>query len=99
MDVWHDRAVFHFLTDPVDRLRYHARLEQAVRPGGAVVIATFAPDGPAKCSGLPVVRYSPDALEAELGTNFRLVEAVRETHATPFGATQEFWCARFSRRA
>lgn len=98
VDIWHDRAVFHFLTDPADRLRYRARLDQAVHPGGAVVLATFAPDGPEKCSGLPVMRYSPDALQAELGSGYRLLEAVRETHQTPFGATQEFWCARFMRR-
>jgi SAM-dependent methyltransferase len=97
VNIWHDRAVFHFLTDPADRLRYRARMEQAVRPGGAVIIATFAEDGPEKCSGLPVVRYSPDALQAELGGNFRLQEAVRETHETPFRTTQEFWYCRFAR--
>ena len=98
VDIWHDRAVFHFLTDPQDRLRYRARLEQAVQPGGAVIIATFAPDGPEKCSGLPVVRYSPEVMEATLGAGFRLQEAVRESHATPFGTTQEFWYSRFLRR-
>lgn len=99
VNIWHDRAVFHFLTDPQDRLRYRQKLEKAVRPGGAVIIATFAPDGPEKCSGLSVVRYSPDALEAELGACFRLQEAVREPHLTPFGTTQEFWYCRFARRA
>jgi SAM-dependent methyltransferase len=98
VDIWHDRAVFHFLTGPADRERYIARLRQAVKPGGAVIIATFAPDGPEKCSGLPVVRYSPDALEATLGAGFRLQEAVRESHATPFGTTQEFWYSRFLRQ-
>ena len=98
VDIWHDRAVFHFLTDPVDRERYRARLLQAVKPGGCAIIATFAQDGPATCSGLPVVRYSPDALEAELGPAFRLQEAVRESHVTPFGTTQEFWYSRFLRR-
>jgi SAM-dependent methyltransferase len=98
VDIWHDRAVFHFLTDPGDRDRYRARLQQAVKPGGTAIIATFAPDGPEKCSGLPVVRYSPDALESELGAGFQLQEAVRESHATPFGTTQEFWYSRFFRR-
>ena len=98
VDIWHDRAVFHFFTDPADRERYIARLRQAVKPSGAVIIATFAPDGPEKCSGLPVVRYSPEALEATLGAGFQLQEAVRESHATPFGTTQEFWYSRFLRR-
>ena len=98
VDIWHDRAVFHFLTDPLDRDRYRARLLQALKPEGAAIIATFAPDGPAKCSGLPVVRYSPDALEAELGRRFQLQEAVRETHVTPLGMAQEFWYCRFRRR-
>ena len=98
VDIWHDRAVFHFLTGPAGRERYIARLRQAVKPRGAVIIATFAPDGPEKCSGLPVVRYSPDALEATLGASFRLQEAVRESHATPFGTTQEFWYSRFVRQ-
>ena len=61
-----------------------------------MIIATFAQDGQEKCSGLPVVRYSPDSLEKELGAGFRLVEAVRESHATPFGTTQEFWYSRFT---
>jgi hypothetical protein len=95
VDVWHDRAVFHFLTEDASRRRYRARLEQAVRPGGSVIVATFALDGPEKCSGLPVVRYSPESLEAEFGAKFRLVEAVGESHATPFGTTQEFWYSRF----
>jgi SAM-dependent methyltransferase len=99
VDIWHDRAVFHFLTDPQDRLKYRARLELAVRPGGAVIVAAFAPDGPEKCSGLPVVRYSPEALEAELGAGFTLQEAVRERHPTPFGTTQEFWYSRLTKRA
>ena len=96
VNVWHDRAVFHFLTDDASRQRYCARLREAVPHGGSVIIATFAQDGPEKCSGLPVIRYSPESLEKELGDGFRLVEAVRESHATPFGTTQEFWYSRFT---
>jgi SAM-dependent methyltransferase len=99
VDIWHDRAVFHFLTDPRDRLEYRRKLEQAVRPGGAVIIAAFGPEGPETCSGLPVVRYSPDALQAELGVNFSLREAIREEHVTPFGTIQEFWYGHLTRRA
>ena len=96
VDIWHDRAVFHFLTEDSARQRYRARLKQAVPSGGSVIIATFALDGPEKCSGLPVRRYSPESLEAEFGAGFRLMEAVRESHRTPFGTTQEFWYSRFT---
>jgi SAM-dependent methyltransferase len=89
-DVWHDRAVFHFLTDAADRRRYVDQALGAVRAGGHVVIATFAGDGPARCSGLDVVRYEPDELLAELGDDFELVESRREAHATPSGARQAF---------
>lgn len=89
-DVWHDRAVFHFLTEAADRAAYRATLHAGVRPGGRVVIGTFAPDGPQKCSGLPVMRYSPDALAAELGDGFRLVDSLSEAHTTPGGAVQHF---------
>jgi SAM-dependent methyltransferase len=88
--VWHDRAVFHFLTAPADRARYVAQVRRAVRPGGHVVVASFAADGPARCSGLDVMRYTPDAMHAEFGTGFRLLDAVREEHRTPGGATQAF---------
>ena len=88
--VWHDRAVFHFLTDSADRARYVAQVRRAVRPGGHVIVASFAPDGPTRCSGLEVVRYSPDAMHAEFGAGFRLLESVREDHHTPGGATQAF---------
>jgi SAM-dependent methyltransferase len=70
VDIWHDRAVFHFLTNADDRVRYVAHLRTALRPGGSAIIATFAPDGPEKCSGLPWVRYSPDSLLRELGEDF-----------------------------
>lgn len=88
--VWHDRAVFHFLTDPLDRERYVAKTPEAVRPDGHVIVASFAPDGPARCSGLDVVRYSPETMHAQFGTGFRLLESVREEHHTPSGATQAF---------
>ena len=97
MDVWHDRAVFHFLIAADDRRRYVARLKAALKPGGAVVIATFAPDGPEKCSGLQVCRYSPEALALELGDEFSLVEAVRYEHKTPSAAVQPFTYRRFVR--
>ena len=89
-DVWHDRAVFHFLTDASERLRYVAQVRHAVRPGGIVIIATFAEDGPLRCSGLKVARYAPSALQAQLGADFRLLESHREVHTTPSGATQAF---------
>lgn len=89
-DVWHDRAVFHFLTDTADRARYVAQVRHAVRTGGHVIVATFADDGPQRCSGLDTCRYSPDALAAEFGEGFAVVEAHRETHTTPSGATQAF---------
>jgi len=94
IDVWHDRAVFHFLTDPADRETYRAQLRHALRPGGLLIMATFAGDGPTRCSGLDVVRYSADALCVELGDGFRLVEDHREVHTTPSGGTQAFtWVA------
>src|SRR5581483_1864314 len=89
-DVWHDRALFHFLTDPSDRARYVAVLRAAVRVGGHVVIATFAPSGPESCSGLPVVRYDAEGLQRALGTSFRLVRAEEAAHRTPSGGVQPF---------
>ena len=80
VDIWHDRAVFHFLTDPEDRVRYRERLFQGLRPGGSAVIATFGPHGPLTCSGLRTARYAPEQLAAELGGAFRLRETVRELH-------------------
>ncbi len=89
-DVWHDRAVFHFLTDGADRARYVAQVRHAVRPGGFVLVATFAEDGPLRCSGLDVARYSSDALHGEFGGDFRLLDSRREEHRTPWGARQAF---------
>ena len=89
-DVWHDRAVFHFLTDPRDRAAYVRQVARAVRRGGRVIVATFGPQGPAKCSGLDVVRYDAAALHAEFGARFELVDHVTEVHATPSGTMQQF---------
>lgn len=96
-DVWHDRAAFHFLTDPRDRVAYVERLRSAVAPDGQVIIATFAPDGPEKCSGLPVQRHDSASLSAELGPEFALVETRSETHHTPWHSTQAFQFSRFKR--
>lgn len=89
-DVWHDRAVFHFLIAAADRARYVAAMERALRPGGWGVFATFALDGPERCSGLDVVRYAPEELAATLGASFELVRSDREVHGTPWGAEQPF---------
>jgi SAM-dependent methyltransferase len=97
VDIWHDRGVFHFLTDAADRERYRQKLTELVKPHGTVIIATFAPDGPEICSGLPVVRYSPETLGAELGPSFILVQTRRHTHVTPRGTTQSFQYSRFRR--
>jgi SAM-dependent methyltransferase len=96
-DVWHDRAVFHFLTDPADRAAYVALLERTLAVGRHAVIATFAPDGPEKCSGLDVRRYSGQTLLAELGANFQLLKSVAEAHVTPGGKSQSFQYSVFRR--
>jgi ubiquinone/menaquinone biosynthesis C-methylase UbiE len=89
-DVWHDRAVFHFLTSKAEREAYVQAVLRAVKPGGYVIVATFAEDGPDKCSGLPVMRYGPDGLHAEFGAPFTLLQQEREEHHTPFGTVQKF---------
>jgi SAM-dependent methyltransferase len=89
-DVWHDRAAFHFLTEEADRAAYLARLRRGLEIGGHAIIATFALDGPARCSGLPVVRYSPDSLRQTLGADFTLITSRNDSHATPWGGTQSF---------
>jgi len=98
VDIWHDRAAFHFLTARDARDRYKQRLRTMLKRGGFAIIATFAPDGPDKCSGLPVVRYSPETLAAELGDEFALADARPHTHRTPWGATQAFQYSRLVRR-
>lgn len=89
VDVWHDRAVFHFLIEPLDRRRYVDRATAAVRPGGHVVIGTFSPDGPEQCSGLPVAHHDASSLAAEF-SGFELVDAFRQLHTTPWNTTQSF---------
>lgn len=92
-DIWHDRAVFHFLTEAADRTAYLRALKQAVRSGGFAILASFAPEGPDSCSGLPVQKYSPESLAAELGAEFELQRSWEETHETPNGGAQAFtWC-------
>lgn len=97
-EVWHDRAAFHFLTAARDRAAYIDRLRRAVVAGGHVIIATFALDGPDKCSGLPVQRYDAKSLTAELGSDFELVETQSDVHRTPWDSTQSFQFSRFRRR-
>jgi 2-polyprenyl-3-methyl-5-hydroxy-6-metoxy-1,4-benzoquinol methylase len=89
-DVWHDRAVFHFLTAQEDRTAYVRQVARSVRSGGCVIVSTFGPEGPTKCSGLDVVRYDADFRHDEFGERFRLVESSNEVHQTPFGTTQQF---------
>lgn len=96
-DVWHDRAVFHFLMQAADRQRYVDTVRHAVRPDGHVIVATFASDGPDRCSGLDVMRYSPESLHGEFGEDFELMDSTRESHQTPFGTEQRFiycYCRR-----
>jgi len=89
-DVWHDRAVFHFLTAPQDRVAYVRQVARAVKNGGYAIVSTFGPEGPTKCSGLEVVRYDAESLHREFGVKFRLLGSSKELHQTPFGTTQQF---------
>ncbi|WP_020146498.1 class I SAM-dependent methyltransferase [Thioalkalivibrio sp. ALJ15] len=92
-DVWHDRAVFHFLTGADQRAAYVRQVQHALRPGGHVVIGAFALDGPKQCSGLPVQRHSPETLQDVFGSEFALVQSRREVHVTPGGTEQPYtWC-------
>ena len=96
-DIWHDRAVFHFLTAEEDRRKYIEQVRRSLTKGGHIIVASFGLDGPQKCSGLEVVRYSPDSMHDEFGDSFELLNHVEETHETPFGTTQEFvycYCRR-----
>lgn len=94
-DVWHDRAVFHFLTEPADRMAYVRQAIKAVKPGGHLIVATFAADGPEQCSGLPVCRYDHNQLHAEFGPQFELLEYASEDHKTPWGSIQRFVYCHF----
>jgi trans-aconitate methyltransferase len=97
-DVWHDRAVLHFMVTPADRAAYLETLAAATTPGAVVILATFAPDGPEQCSGLPVRRYSAADLAALVGPGYEPLEDSREEHVTPWGTTQAFTRAAFRRR-
>jgi ubiquinone/menaquinone biosynthesis C-methylase UbiE len=90
VDFWHDRAVFHFLTEPAARSAYLAQVLRSVKPGGRVLVATFAPDGPEKCSGLPVARYDANGIHSVFGDVFEKVGEASEQHATPWGSVQSF---------
>jgi trans-aconitate methyltransferase len=96
-DIWHDRAAFHFLTEERERAAYIKRLHRGVKTGGHAIIATFAPDGPEKCSGLPVMRYDSQTLGQTLGSSFQLVDARRDVHATPWKSDQSFQFSVFRR--
>lgn len=89
-DVWHDRAVFHFLTSPDQRAAYVRSVAHTVKPGGFVIVGAFGPEGPTRCSGLPVMRYDAESLHDEFGAHFRLVESSKELHHTPLGTSQQF---------
>lgn len=97
MDIWHDRAMFHFLMAHNDRAAYVTHLKETLKPGGNAIISTFAPDGPPTCSGLPVARYSADTLASELGDGLELIETRPWHHVTPSGARQSFQYSRFRR--
>jgi ubiquinone/menaquinone biosynthesis C-methylase UbiE len=88
--LWHDRAVFHFLSDAAARQRYVEQVEQAIQPGGHVIVATFALDGPQQCSGLNIVQYDAASLHHAFGSPFTLISSTEETHMTPWGAAQQF---------
>lgn len=90
VDVWHDRAVFHFLTDARQRAGYVAQVMRALKPGGYAIVGTFGPQGPSQCSGLPVARYSSDQLHDQFGAPFRLLDHSVSVHTTPWGAQQQF---------
>ena len=89
-DVWHDRAVFHFLNTPEQRNAYVQLATRAVKPTGHVIVSTFGPEGPTKCSGLDVTRYDAQSLHGEFGSRFKLIHSSTELHQTPFGTTQQF---------
>lgn len=96
-DLWHDRALFHFLTEPAQRHQYFNQIKRALKPGGLVMLSTFGPEGPVQCSGLAVCRYDRESLAAVFGHGFTLQDAEMETHTTPSGKPQQFLHARFIR--
>jgi trans-aconitate methyltransferase len=96
-NIWHDRAVFHFLTDKADRDLYWASMRQTLLPDGYALIATFSPQGPNRCSGLDVMQYDEASLSAELGAAYKLIKSTRQTHLTPWGSPQEFQYCLFQR--
>jgi SAM-dependent methyltransferase len=96
-DIWHDRAVFHFLTRDDQRRRYVAQVLNALKPGGFAIVGTFGPEGPVKCSGLQVSRYAPTDLHSAFGEPFELLGSSVEQHTTPWGSPQQFvycYCRR-----
>ena len=97
-DLWHDRAVFHFLTTPLQREQYRKNLLKALKPGGYLIIGTFAPEAPPKCSGLPVQRYSVEQLQNTLGGEFELQQHLKELHVTPGGVEQMYLYCQFRRK-
>lgn len=98
-DLWHDRAMFHFLTDPALRNTYVRVCTTMLKPGGILIVATFAADGPEQCSGLPTMRFAPEDLERRFGSTFELVETLPELHITPAGKTQSFVYCMFKKGA
>lgn len=94
-DIWHDRAAFHFLTDPADQAAYAAVVTHTLKPGGHAIIGTFAPDGPEKCSGLPIIRHDADSIGKLLGSSFELIDARRHEHKTPWDSVQLFQFSTF----
>lgn len=95
--IWHDRAAFHFLTDPAEIAHYADLVSQAVKPGGYLIIGTFATDGPTKCSGIEIQQYDEASMRAVFEPNFQSIEFVKTEHPTPFGTTQQFLFGRFRR--
>jgi len=89
-DLWHDRAVFHFLTQADERHRYVKAVQRSVKPGGHIIVASFGLGGPQRCSGLNVVRYSAESMHREFGVDFKLIDTTTEIHHTPFGTDQQF---------
>ena len=98
-DLWHDRALFHFLTEPAQQYQYLGQIKRSLKPGGLVMLSTFGPEGPVQCSGLAVCRYDSASLAAAFGQGFTLQDAEMETHTTPSGKPQQFLHARFIRAA